>query len=457
MSIRTAAPSLAAACLLAVAVGCGILDGDPENRAPVIDSLTAAPAADAHPGDTLTVTVAAHDPEGRELGYAWTATAGVFPGDVTSASTPWIAPAAAGSCTLTVRVDDGRDAVARDLPVTVSPRTPPALAAAAPRSRYGIAGDRLPVLLWNSGDGEVAWTATTGGVVDFLVPDATSGVLTTDVDTLWVTADRSVLAIGDHTGILDLDGGGAGARRILLRATQVAEQAFTVQVVASHPHDPECFTEGLFWDDGTLVESGGLYGSSDLRRVDLETGEVLQRVPLAASDFGEGTTGWRDRVLQLTWQQHRAYVRDRATFAPLDTFNYTTEGWGLTQDGARLIMSDGTPTLYFRDPDTFAETGRVSVTTGGAPLYRINELEWIDGLVWANVWLTDYLVRIDPVTGDVVDWLDLTGLLTPAQDAAADEMNGIAYDAATGRIFVTGKDWPLLFEITAPAPVVPVR
>lgn len=233
-------------------------------------------------------------------------------------------------------------------------------------------------------------------------------------------------------------------------ATPTAQpvSTYTYTVVNTYPHDPQAFTQGLIYVDGVLYEGTGLYGQSSLRRVDLETGSVLQRYDLPAQFFGEGITLAGDRIIQLTWQSNVGFVYDKDSFELLGEFQYPTEGWGITHDGARLIMSDGTANLYFRDPETFAEIGRVTVQDDSGPVVRLNELEYIDGEVYANIWQTDRIARIDPQTGRVTAWIDLTGLLS-AEDRQepVDVLNGIAYDAANDRLFVTGKLWPKLFEI----------
>jgi glutamine cyclotransferase len=221
------------------------------------------------------------------------------------------------------------------------------------------------------------------------------------------------------------------------------------EVVNTFPHDPDAFTQGLVYVDGVLYEGTGLNGRSSLRRVDLATGEVLQQVDLPEEQFGEGIAVLGERIWQLTWQSRIGWVYDRATFKSVGTVEYVTEGWGLTTDGERLIMSDGSSTLYFRDPETFGEIGRVEVRDGDSPVTRLNELEYVDGEVWANVWQTDRIARIDPASGRVTGWVDLTGLLSPEDRAGhqVDVLNGIAWDADTGRLFVTGKLWPVLYEI----------
>jgi glutamine cyclotransferase len=218
-------------------------------------------------------------------------------------------------------------------------------------------------------------------------------------------------------------------------------------VVARYPHDPSAYTQGLAVADGVLYEGTGLYGESTLRRVDLPSGTVLQQVALPPEVFGEGIAVVGDRILQLTWRSGLGYVRARDSFAVLQTFSYSTEGWGLTYDGTHLIMSDGSATLRFLDPATLTEARQVQVRAGGQPVQRLNELEYVEGAIFANVYLSDQVAVIDPGSGDVQYWIDLSGL-NPAQQATQDEvLNGIAYDAEGQRLLVTGKRWPTLFEI----------
>jgi glutamine cyclotransferase len=220
------------------------------------------------------------------------------------------------------------------------------------------------------------------------------------------------------------------------------------RVINVFPHDRKAFTQGLVWEDGLLYEGTGLVGQSSLRKVDLETGAVLQIHPIDPNYFGEGIAIYGDQIFQLTWQDQIAFLYDKKTFEQLDTFTYPTEGWGLTFDGSHLIMSDGTATLYFRDPGTFAVVDQVQVHDENGPVIRLNELEYIQGQVYANVWQTDRVAIIDPATGQVTAWLNLAGLLEPEDFIQpVDVLNSIAYDAANDRIFVTGKWWPKLFEI----------
>jgi glutaminyl-peptide cyclotransferase len=234
-----------------------------------------------------------------------------------------------------------------------------------------------------------------------------------------------------------------------LSAAPASAPVYGYKVVRSYPHDPLAFTQGLTYHDGVLYEGTGLVGRSSIRKVRLETGEVLQIRHLAEPYFGEGIAIWQDSLIQLTWQSEIGFVYDLATFEPRRTFRYTGEGWGLTHDGTRLIMSDGsaTGTLRLLDPATFRETGRLTVRDGAIPVKGLNELEFVKGEIYANVWNTDRIARISPRTGQVTGWIDLRGLLDPREAAGVDVLNGIAYDAAADRLFVTGKLWPRLFEI----------
>ncbi|MGE3271161.1 MAG: glutaminyl-peptide cyclotransferase [Chloroflexota bacterium] len=223
------------------------------------------------------------------------------------------------------------------------------------------------------------------------------------------------------------------------------------EVLGGYPHDPQAFLQGWVWHDGGFYESTGLYGESSLRRVAFPSGEVLEQVPVSNEYFAEGLAMVDDRLVQLTWRAKKGFVYDRESFALIGDFAYETEGWGLTYDGASLILSDGSDRLFFLDPATYQPVRSVNVTLAGRPLRRLNELEWIRGEVWANVWQTDMIVRIDPASGQVLGVLDMTGLLQedPRRDDD-DVLNGIAYDESTDRIFVSGKRWPLLFEIRVP-------
>ncbi len=247
----------------------------------------------------------------------------------------------------------------------------------------------------------------------------------------------------------------------LLCATrlQAATPVYGYRVVHTYPHDRAAFTEGLFYLDGFLYESTGLEGRSSIRKEKLETGEVLQSRTVPPQYFGEGIVAWKDRLIELTWQSHVGFVYDLGTLAPFAEFQYPGEGWALTRDDHRLIMSDGTSELRFLDPETLKEIGRVRVTDDGHPVDQLNELEYVKGEVYANIWQTNRIARIDPTTGKVLGWIDLSGLLSDTDRSAApvDVLNGIAYDPKGDRLFVTGKLWPKLFEIKLVRKVAPPR
>ncbi len=224
------------------------------------------------------------------------------------------------------------------------------------------------------------------------------------------------------------------------------------RVVAEYPHDPGAFTQGLFWLDGSLYESTGHVGQSSLRRVNLEDGRVLQRVDIPRV-FGEGSAPWGNEIISITWQDGIGYRWDRATFRQTGTFTYPGEGWGLTQNGSDIIMSDGTAELRFLDPATMQERRRITVTADGERVTQLNELEWVNGEIFANVWMTPRIARIDPASGNVTGWIDLSDMAARHSEGDPDRvLNGIAYDQARDRLFVTGKYWPRLYEIDLTPP-----
>lgn len=249
--------------------------------------------------------------------------------------------------------------------------------------------------------------------------------------------------------------GGSAAPRAVVPAQlptappmQSAPPTYSYEIIARFPHDRAAFTEGLAFVDGALYESTGLEGASSLRREDPATGQVQAQFALAPQYFGEGMTVFDGKLFQLTWQSRTGFVYDPGCFCPQTTFTYDGEGWGLTHDDQLLIMSDGTPRIRFLDPRTFAVVRTVDVTDNGAPVRNLNELEYVRGEIYANVWMTDRIARIDPTTGNVTGWIDLSGLDPDTERLDPDNvLNGIAYDAATDRLFVTGKRWPTLFEI----------
>ena len=223
---------------------------------------------------------------------------------------------------------------------------------------------------------------------------------------------------------------------------------YSPEIVRRYPHDAGAYTQGLIFHEGVLYESTGMEGRSSIRRVDLETGQVLAKRDLAQRYFGEGIAIVGDRLYQLTWRSGEAFVYSVPELEPRGSFRYYGEGWGLTTDGTSLIMSNGSHRLQFIEPSDFSVTRTIDVRSGGSRVSQLNELEWVKGEVWANVYMTDQIARIDPNTGEVVGWIDLTGILTRAERTGREDvLNGIAYDAASDRIFVTGKLWPRLFEI----------
>ncbi|MEQ1616854.1 MAG: glutaminyl-peptide cyclotransferase [Terricaulis sp.] len=228
-----------------------------------------------------------------------------------------------------------------------------------------------------------------------------------------------------------------------------APAIYGYRVVHTYPHDRDAFTQGLFFRDGFLYESTGLNGHSSIRKVALATGRVLRQHDIDAQYFGEGIVDWGDRIVAITWRSQRGFVFGLHDFEPRASFAYEGEGWGLTRDTSRIIMSDGGDRLRFLDPNTLQQTGEVPVTLQGRPLRNLNELEWVEGAVLANIWQTNWIARIDPASGAVTGLIDLRGLLPPTdfEPGHTDVLNGIAYDPATRRMFVTGKNWPKLFEI----------
>jgi glutaminyl-peptide cyclotransferase len=225
----------------------------------------------------------------------------------------------------------------------------------------------------------------------------------------------------------------------------------TPQIVKIYPHDPHAFTEGLFFRDGLLYESTGLEGQSNIRAVDIASGRTLRSVVLPPGLFGEGIVAWKDHLISVTWQTGIGFRWSLKDFHQLGVFHYSGEGWGLTEDGRNIILSDGTPVLRFLDPDTLKVVRTLKVTAEGAPVERINELEYVRNEFLANIWMTDRIARIDPKTGAVRGWIDVSGLAVKAGATDPDAVpNGIAYDSTHDRLFITGKDWPYLFEVRVP-------
>jgi glutamine cyclotransferase len=242
--------------------------------------------------------------------------------------------------------------------------------------------------------------------------------------------------------------GGAGPSSAAAPTVPGEAREVYYEVVGSYPHDTQAFLQGLVWHNGYLYESTGLEGRSTLRKVELQTGKVVKEHKLADDLFGEGLARVDNRLVQLTWTTERGFVYDLETFRVLREFKYNTEGWGLTFDGTNLILSDGSNVLTFLDPQTYQPVRKLSITRNGRAVSQLNELEYIDGEIWANVWQQDFILRIDPKTGQVTSFLNMRGIL-PAQSrrGTEDVLNGIAYDPDQKRIFISGKLWPKLFEI----------
>jgi glutamine cyclotransferase len=240
----------------------------------------------------------------------------------------------------------------------------------------------------------------------------------------------------------------------LIHSDSMGTSLYTYSVINAYPHDPQAFTQGLIFDQGFLYESTGIRGRSTVRKVQLKTGKALNTRPLPPHYFAEGLTLLREKLYQITWTSGIGFVYNPKDFHKIMEFKYAPEGWGLTQNGKFLIMSDGTAMLRFLDPDTFAEVKQLEVVAHGTPIRYLNELEYIEGEIYANIWPTDYIARISPRTGQVTGWIDLAGLSnTWSGVRRTDVLNGIAYDSAEKRMFVTGKFWPALFEIE----LVPTR
>ncbi|MEZ6091150.1 MAG: glutaminyl-peptide cyclotransferase [Pirellulaceae bacterium] len=237
---------------------------------------------------------------------------------------------------------------------------------------------------------------------------------------------------------------------VLVAANQLNRDVpvWSFRIVNTFPHDPAAFTQGLSIVDGKLFEGTGQYGSSTLRRVELETGKVLQSISLNRQYFGEGIAAWNDSIIQLTWKRRRAFVFDRETFAHRGTLRYGGEGWGLTHDGTHMIMSDGTARLRFLNPETFEEVRSITVHDGRRRIDDLNELEFVEGGIYANIWYNDAIARISPIDGRLLGWIDFQQLWPVRQRPSREHvLNGIAYDADNKRLFVTGKYWPNLYEV----------
>ncbi len=258
------------------------------------------------------------------------------------------------------------------------------------------------------------------------------------------TGRKSVKAVAYGKGKID------NVTRFIIVYSDVVPRKEGYKVVHAYPHDSEAFTQGLFYDNGVLYEGTGQEAGSSLREVELETGKVLRQHNLDPSLFGEGITLFKDRIYQVTWRSKVGFVYKKSDFTLINKIFYQTEGWGLTTINDRIVMSDGTNVLYFFEPETFTVASRLEVYDNTKKVDQLNELEYIKGEIWANIWQTDMIARIDPASGKVLAYIDLSGILPESErkKTDADVLNGIAFDSHSGRIFVTGKRWPKLYEIT---------
>ncbi len=236
--------------------------------------------------------------------------------------------------------------------------------------------------------------------------------------------------------------------RFMIILSDVVPRRYGYKVIHTYPHDREAFTQGLFYDNGILYEGTGQEAGSTLREVELTTGKVLRQLNLSPELFGEGITLYKDRIYQVTWTSKVGFVYEKSTFREINKIYYQTQGWGLTTMDDMIVMSDGTNILYFFEPEMFTVVSRLEVYDNRKKVDQLNELEYINGEIWANIWMTDLIARIDPVSGKVLGYIDLKGILNDRDtDTSVKVLNGIAWDKASGRIFVTGKNWPSLFEI----------
>jgi glutamine cyclotransferase len=241
---------------------------------------------------------------------------------------------------------------------------------------------------------------------------------------------------------------GTTITRFMIIISDITPKRYSFRVVHSYPHDRDAFTQGLFYDHGVLYEGTGQEAGSSLREVELATGKVIRQLNLPSNLFGEGITLYKDRIYQVTWTSKIGFVYEKSTFKQINKIYYQTQGWGLTTIGDQIVMSDGTNALYFFEPEMFTVVSRLEVYDNEKKVDQLNELEYINGEIWANIWMTDLIARIDPVSGKVLGYIDLKGILNdPDTDTSVKVLNGIAFDREDNRIFVTGKNWPKLFEI----------
>jgi glutamine cyclotransferase len=428
---------------LLVIGGC-IFDDEPPNHAPVIESLVAEPA-ELYPGDTAQVAVVATDRDDDRLSYSWSADCGTILQGAEAAMVSWTAPDSPGICSLAVFVTDGEASVGGDLGIQVL-SLPPILSVVPTELDFADALTALSLEIRNLGGSLLAWSAA--GDADWLSVFPAADTTGAETDTITVSVERSGLYPGTYAGWINI-ASSAGDVAVAVSMDVPGTPIYTYVVRDSFPHDRRAFTQGLVYRDGIMYEGTGRFYQSSLRAIELVTGDTLRVHQLYALHFGEGVTLMGDRIIQLTLNAGIGFVYDVDTFELLDQFSYSTQGWGLTHDGSRLIMSDGSSMLYFLDPETFERIGEIQVFDQGEPIDQLNELEYVNGEVYANIWKTERIARVSPGTGEVLGWIDLAGLRARVgyPTVHVDVLNGIAFDAQNDRLFVTGKLWPLIYEI----------
>lgn len=406
------------------------------------------------PGDSAQACVLAEEAAGRRLDVRWQAAAGGFAGSDSGTCVTWVAPHSTGIYPLWVWVSDGAAEESDSVLVEVADREP-RLAVTPASLEFGAQDTAKVLLVRNDGARTLAWTASAGESFTTVSPASGRSRQEAPVaDTILVEVGRTGLDPGAYADTVRIASNG-GEAAVPISFEVPGTPVWSYAIVDSFPHDRSAFTQGLVVRDGILYEGTGRYGSSYVRALELETGRLLRSKKLRGSYFGEGIALVDSLLYQLTLNAGLALVYEESSFERLFTVPYSSEGWGLAYDpiGNRLVRSDGSERIYFHDPLTFELLGHIDVYDRDAPVWRLNELEVIGGVLFANVWKTNRLARIDLASGQVLSWVDLTGLEALADyGSRIDVLNGIAYDEASGRLFVTGKLWPVLFEITLVAP-----
>ncbi len=446
-------PKAAMGALLVVLIGLGTWmagceDEDAARAGIWIQHISVIPRIVA-PGDSAQACVLAEEADGRSLDVRWQAAAGGFAGGDSGACVTWVAPQTTGIYRLWVWMSDGAHEASDSVQVEVASRGPQ-LTVTPTELEFGAQDTLRLILVRNEGARTLDWSVSAGESFTIVSPSRGLSRQGAPVpDTIRVSIDRAGLDAGAYVDTVRIgSNGGRAAIPISLEVSGTPVWSYTI--VDSFPHDRSAFTQGLAVRDGILYEGTGRYGTSYVRALELETGRLLRSKKLRGSYFGEGIALVESLLYQLTLNAELAMVYEESSFERLYTVSYSSEGWGLAYDpgGDRLVRSDGSERIYFHDPASFEPLGQVDVYDGDDPVWRLNELEVIGGVLFANVWKTDRLARIDLETGQVLSWVDLTGLEALADyGSRIDVLNGIAYDEASGRLFVTGKLWPVLFEI----------